>query len=286
MIPREWPPNAIRGLPPLARHDVGEVVAGHWHPGAVLALAGLLAAYLVARRRGTPEAGEHAREAAFLGGTGAAALAVLGPLAAWAEQVALSAHMLQHLVLTLLVPPLWLAGTPPRLLRPLLTRPGVARVGRRLTRPPVAFLLGGATLVAWHLPPLFEAALRHEGLHALEHATLLGSALLFWWPIAGPLPEWPRPAPPARLLYLLLCTLPMTAVAAPITLSARLLYPFYATEGMAALWPLDPRADQALAGTLMWMGGMAGALIAGTVVFFRWAAEEGREEAAALPDAD
>lgn len=263
----------------------------HWHPDVVAGLLALVALYAAAagplrRRYGWAAEPDRRALAAFAAGTLALATAVLGPLAEWAEHVALSAHMAQHLALTLVVPPLWLAGAPDWLLRPLLRLPGAAQAGHRLTRPVVAFGLAAGTLILWHLPPFFEAALRHEGLHALEHATLLGTALLAWWPVAGRLEAWPRPAPPARLLYLLLCPLPMTAVAAPITVAERVLYPFY--EGAAAAWPLSPRGDQELAGTLMWIGGMLAYLAAGTVVFFRWAVPEAREDAetgrAVLPE--
>ncbi|MGH7266075.1 MAG: cytochrome c oxidase assembly protein, partial [Candidatus Rokuibacteriota bacterium] len=145
-----------------------------------------------------------------------------------------------------------------------------------LTRPAVALGLASATLAVWHVPVFFEAALRDDALHALEHLTLLATALLAWWPLLGPLPEWPRLAPPARLLYLFLAMIAMSAVAAPITLADRVLYPFYERAGAA--WPLAARADQELAGIVMWMGGTLGYLIAGTLVFFRWAAAEERDE--------
>jgi putative membrane protein len=255
----------------------------HWHPSVVLGLGGLLALYLAGirplrrRHRWGPAPGP-ARIGAFLGGLGVLAVALLGPLAEWAERVALSAHMAQHLLLVLVAPPLLLLGAPDWLLRPLLRVPGVGPVGWLLTRPAVAFALGAAALVVWHMPSFYDAALRHEGLHILEHVTLLGTALLAWWPVCGQLPEWPRPGAPGRLLYLFLSTVPMTAAAAPITLADRVLYPFYAAAGRP--WPLGPQADQELAGTLMWIGGMVGYLVAGTIVFFQWAAREDAEETA------
>jgi putative membrane protein len=260
----------------------------HWHPEVALGLTALLAAYaagigpLRRRHRLGPPA-TPAQAAAFLAGTAVLAGAVTGPLAAWAEEVALSAHMTQHLLMTLVAPPLWLLGTPAWLLRPLTRVPGLDRAGRLLTRPAVALSASSAALTVWHLPRFYEAALRAAPVHALEHLTLVGTAVLFWWPVAGPLPEWPRPAPPARLLYLFLATVPMTAAAAPITLADGLLYPSYAAP--PAPWPLAPLADQELAGTLMWMGGMVGYLVAGTIVFFRWAGGEADgDPAAALAD--
>lgn len=259
----------------------------HWHASVILGLGGLLALYAagigpVGRRLGwAPPATPAGRGtvAAFVGGVAVAAVALLGPLAEWAERAALSAHMAQHLLLTLVVPALWLLGTPDWLLRPVLGVPGVARAGWALTRPTVAFALASTTLIVWHVPALYGAALEREAIHILEHLTLLGTALLAWWPIVGPLPEWPRAAPPAQLLYLFLCTLPMTVAAAPITLADRVLYHFYAET--QATWPLSPRADQELAGILMWLGGMLGYLVAGTIVFFRWARREDAEQGAA-----
>ena len=252
----------------------------HWHPEVALGLEGLILAYLVGvgplrRRRGWGPRPPAAQLAAFLGGTMVMAAALLGPLAELAEHVALSAHMAQHLLLTLVVPPLWLLGTPAWLLRPALRLPGVERAGRWLTRPAVAFFAGSVPLVVWHLPALYQAALLRVAVHVLEHLTLLGGGLLLWWPIAGTLPEWPRPASPARLLYLFLATIPMTIAAAPITLAGDVLYPFY--ESTRGAWPLDPRTDQEAAGILMWLGGTIGYLVAGTLVFFRWAGDEDAE---------
>jgi cytochrome c oxidase assembly factor CtaG len=253
----------------------------HWHPEVALGLEALLVAYILAtgffrRRLGLGPPPGRARVAAFLAGTAILAGALLGPLAEWAEHVALSAHMAQHLLMILVVPVLWLLGLPAWLLAPVARAPVAGRVGRWLTRPLPALALASAVQIAWHVPVAFDAALHVEGIHALEHVSLLATGLLLWWPVAGSAPEWPRPAPPAQLLYLFLATIPMMAIAAPITLADRLLYPYYAAA--ARPWPLPPLADQELAGVLMWVGGMLGYLIAGTVVFFRWAGPEARED--------
>jgi cytochrome c oxidase assembly factor CtaG len=259
------------------------MIVWHWHPEVAVGLAGLTALYLTGigplrRRRGWGPPPRARTVAAFLGGSLILAAATLGPLAEWAERTALSAHMLQHLLLTQLVPLLWLAGTPAWLVRSLLALPGLAAAGRVLTRPVPALGLAGAVLVLWHLPGPFEAALVRPSVHAVMHLTLLASAVLAWWPVAGPLPEWPRPAPPGQLLYLFAAMIVMSAVAAPITVAESLLYPAYAA---AAGWPLSPRADQELAGVLMWVGGALVYLAVATGVFFRWVAREAADEAPA-----
>jgi putative membrane protein len=253
----------------------------HWHPEVVLALEALVAGYVLAtgplrRRRGWGAPPGRGQVAAFLGGVAVLAVAVQGPLAEWAEHAALSAHMVQHLLLILAVPLLLLRGTPEWLLRPVARAPGLGRLGYWLTRPGTALGLAAAVQVTWHLPLAFDAALRVDTLHALEHGTFLATGLLFWYPVAGSVSEWPRPGPPAQLLYLFLATIPMMAIAAPITLAEDVLYPFYARTTVP--WPLGAPRDQELAGILMWVGGMFGYLVAGTVVFFRWAGPATRED--------
>ena len=215
----------------------------HWHPEVAIGLEALLVGYLLAtgplrRRRGWGPPPHRGRVAAFVGGTVILAGAVLGPLAEWAEHVALSAHMVQHLLMILVVPVLWLLGLPAWLLQPVARAPVVGRLGWWLTRPLPALALASAVQVAWHVPAAFDAALHVERVHALEHVSLLATGLLLWWPVAGSVPEWPRPAPPAQLLYLFLATIPMMAIAAPITLAEDLLYPVLRPRGPA----LAPRA--------------------------------------------
>ncbi len=212
--------------------------------------------------------GRAGRIAAFCGALGTGVLAVTGPLHELADRSLVSAHMLQHLLLTLVVPPLLLAGTPRWVLLPAVRLRPVARIGRTLTRPIPALATFSAVFAAWHVPFLYEWALRHHGVHAAEHLLLGASALLLWWPVLSPLPEWPRLHPAAQLLYLFVAGIPMVPVAAFITLSDQILYPFYGEAPWQ--WGLSPLADQRLGGVLMWVGGPMVFLIAMTIVYFRW----------------
>jgi putative membrane protein len=207
----------------------------------------------------------------------AAALLVIfaslnGPLHNLSDTYLFSAHMAQHLVLTLLFPPLLLYGTPAWVVRPILAPRWVTRLGQVLTRPVIAAATFTAPIVLWHVPVFYEAALRNHNLHILQHLVFLTTAVIMWWPVLSPVPELPRLPYPGQMLYLFLLGLPMSITGALITLSDSVLYPFYARA--PRVWDLGALADQQIGGLLMWVvGGLAlwGAM---TVVWFRWAVRE------------
>ena len=256
----------------------GEVIAAALLVGALY----LLAVGPLRRRHGWAGPVAPQRRLAFLGGLAVVLGALNGPLHALADHYLFSAHMVQHLLLTLAAPPLLLAGTPGWLLRPLLRGPGVARVVRALTRPLAASALYNVVLVAWHLPLFYDWALRDHGVHVLQHLMLMATALVLWWPVLSPLPELPRLPLPGQMLYLFLAGVPMVLVAALITLSDEPLFAFYAEA--PRLWGLTPLADQRAGGVIMWVPGSLVFLVAITIVFFRWVrAEAEREEAHGIP---
>ncbi len=252
--------------------------SGEVHPDVLLG-AGLLAlAYAVAWVRGPRLRGADA--ARFFGGLAALLLALNGPLHDLSDFYLFSAHMVQHLVLTLVVAPLLLAGTPgwvlDRVLAPLLR----ARAGRLLvrlgTRPVPALGLAAVALIAWHLPGPYNAALEHHRWHIVEHLVLLATSVTAWWPVLSR----SRLAPPlhygAQILYLFIFGMPMTVVAAMITGADHPLYPYYAAA--PRLWGLDPLVDQRIGGLIMWVPAGLIPLAAFTIVFFRWVAAEPDDE--------
>ncbi len=244
---------------------------GEWHAEVLAGLAAVAGLYLWAaraQRRRVPAG----RALAMAGGLAAFAAALNGPIHDLSENYLFSAHMVQHLLITLVGPPLLLAGIPPGMLSPLLRRAGIAPALERLTRLPVAFALYNVALVAWHLPGPYNAALEHHGLHIAEHLTFVATATLAWWPIVSPEPTLPRPPYGARMLYLFLLSLPMTAVAAFVTLAEDPLYPFYAAA--PRVWALSPLEDQRLGGVIMWVPASLAPIAAFTGIFFRWVAAE------------
>ena len=205
--------------------------------------------------------------------------ALNGPLHDLSDWYLFSAHMVQHLILTLVVPPLLLTGTPEwmadALLRPLLARPATASVVRTLTRPLPAFAAYAVALIGWHLPAPYNAALEIHGWHVIEHLMLLVTATLGWWPILSPSTLVPPLPYAAQLLYLFVFGMPMTVVAAMVTAAERVLYPFY--EAAPRITELTALADQRLGGVIMWVPSGLIPLAAFTAVFFRWVAAEAEE---------
>ena len=204
-------------------------------------------------------------------------LALNGPLHNLSDTYLFSAHMAQHLLLTLVFPPLLLYGTPASVVRPLLKPRWVMRVGRVVTRPLAAAILFTAPIVIWHVPALYEAALRNHNLHIVQHLIFLTTAVIMWWPVLSPVPELPRIPHLLQMLYLFLLGIPMSITGALITLSNSVLYPFYAAAPrVAGLSPLD---DQQIGGLLMWVLGGLMLWIVMTVIWFRYSVWDQRADA-------
>jgi putative membrane protein len=245
------------------------------HPEVLIGVALLATAWAVAARRHGIRLAS-GRAAAFAAGLLAALVALTGPLHDLAETALFSAHMVQHLLLTLAVAPCLLAGTPPALLDalvvPALRLPGAGWALRSLTRPVPALALHAAALAFWHLPGPYQAALEADRWHMVEHATLTGTAILAWWPVLSASHHLPALHHGARILYLFVFGFPMTIVAALVTGADHVLYPFY--ERAPRVLGLTPLEDQRLGGVLMWVPAALVPLIAFTVIFFRWVAAE------------
>ncbi len=201
---------------------------------------------------------------AFFGGVFAIFLATESPLDTF-DSLSLSAHMIQHLLLMMIAPPLLLIGDPllPLLrglpktwvkegIGPFLSWPILRRVFHWLTFPPVAWLIFALSTILWHLPALYELALRSPTWHGLEHACFLWTGILFWWNIILPgaaRPHWPKWT---IIPYLLLSDVINTIISALYIFSGELLYPSY---GVTHLGGLNPMTDQSLAGAIMWVPG-------------------------------
>jgi putative membrane protein len=195
-----------------------------------------------------------------------------GPVHDLSDYYLFSVHMVQHLVLTLVFPPLLLWGIPGWLLRPLATRPGVYPVARVLSRPWVAAALFSASLAFWHLSPYYDLMMRDHQVHIFTHLMFMVTATIMWWPVMSRVPELPRLQPLPGILYLFLVCLPMQVIGALITFAGENLYPWYAAASRT--WGLSPLDDQRLGGLLMWIPGNLWVFGAIAVLFFRWSKED------------
>ncbi|HWL39165.1 MAG TPA: cytochrome c oxidase assembly protein [Gemmatimonadaceae bacterium] len=267
----------------LFLHPVAVINWWRWsiHPSTALGIALLGALYLWAGyrlgRRPSPR-----QIGFFFSGLLVMFASLNGPIHDLSDGYLFSAHMVQHLILTLAMPPLLLAGTPGWMLRPLLANGFVAKAARFLTRAPIAFMVFNVIIAAWHLPPLYNAAMASHDIHILEHLMFMAAAVLMWWPLMSPLPELPRLAYPGQMLYSWLMTIPMSITAVYIAMADSVLYPAYSSA--PRILPLSPLEDQLLGALIMWIPGGIVFYIIMTVVFFKWNARGDDSTAGAQVD--
>ncbi len=248
-----------------------------WQPELVVITLLLAGFYLAAtspaaaRRRGD-DPYPAVQRGLFVAGLLVLYAGVGSPLDVLADHYLFSAHMLQHMLITMAAAPLLLAGTPAGLIRPWVRPPWIAAGLRTMTRPVVALLVFNAVFSGSHAPAIYDLTLRSAPVHFMEHAVFLVTALLMWWPILSPLPEFPRLSPPGQLLYLFVDGIAMTPVFALVTFSGRVLYAPYdhspTVLGMSAL------QDQQLGGVLMKVAAAVAYGAMFVVAFYRWAASE------------
>jgi putative membrane protein len=257
-------------------------LVGYTPPLSVLAgLIGLQVLYLLStgryrdripRSRPLPTP----RLAAFSCGVLVMSLALATPLDTLGDTYLFTAHMIQHLLLTLFAAPLLLAGTPGWLLRFVLQITYLTGFVRWARHPLVAFFSFNLVFTLAHVPSFYELTLADPFLHATEHLVFIGTAMLMWMPILSPVPDISAPYPAlGQVLYFFLQTIPASLLGALLSATGTAYYPTYVlAPRISALSAVE---DQQLGGLLMWVGGGLYFLIATGVVFFVWAS---REEAA------
>ncbi len=202
-----------------------------------------------------------------------------GPLHDLSDYYLFSAHMVQHLILTLMVPPLMILGTPAWMLRPLLRHPTVFAVAKRLTGYGACFAIFNVVLAFWHLPPMYNLALANHPVHIGQHLMFIVASVFMWWPLTSPLPELPRASYPIQMLYCFVMVIPMSVISIYIAMADTLLYPAYAVA--PRVWGVAPMMDQQYGGLIMWIPGGVFFYAVMTVVFFKWSGRGEDTEASA-----
>lgn len=224
------------------------------------------------------------REAlAFYAGQVSLLIALVSPVDRLSD-VLFSAHMTQHEILLVVAPPLLVLGKPPLALawaldpqpRSALLRwlnsPALTRLWRRLSAPLTILLVHGLVLWLWHIPSWFEAALRNEWIHAVQHASFLATAVVFWWGVTRG--RYGRGGYGMASAFVFATAMHTSILGALLTVASRLWYPLYAQRGEP--WGVDVVEDQRLAGLIMWIpaGVLLGVLA--LALFAAWLGESAR----------
>jgi putative membrane protein len=213
-------------------------------------------------------------------------LALISPLA-WLSEVLFSAHMTQHEILMLVSAPLFCFARP--LIAALWAMPHgwrersgrftrrrhVARTWRAITSPLVVFLVHTLALWVWHIPALFEAALRDAGVHALQHLSFLLTAALFWWGMMHG--RYGRIGYGVAVLYVFLTAVHSSVLGALLTVAPSVWYPWYSASAMT--WQVSALHDQQLAGLIMWVPSGVIFIVLGLALFAAWLGESERRAA-------
>jgi putative membrane protein len=265
----------------------------NWQPGIIIGVIVIQIAYLYAigplrEKYHLAPAVKNSQVVLFLVGVYVIFFALFSPLDKLGDSYLFSAHMVQHLLITVIGPPLMVLGIPSWLVTPLLRWRWVVQAGKFLLNPMVTFSLFNAAFWIWHAPPLFVAAIYNKPLHLLEHVIFMGTALLYWWPVFSSLSQedyaaavgitqgtdgakavygWPRLPLVGQILYLFLGGMPTVLLGAGLTFTPPLYAPYIHGQH---LWGLSPETDQQLGGLLMWVPGNILFIVYVSILFIRW----------------
>ena len=219
------------------------------------------------------------RLASFAGGLLAIVLALESPVDAFGVLL-LQAHMIQHLLLIAVAPPLLLLAQPvlplmrglPRwifkdAIGPFLASSELKQLGRAIIHPVVTWITFSAAIVVWHTPRLYDLALQSAGWHQVEHACFFWAAVLFWWPVIGVWPSHPIWPEWAMIPYLLAAGMVNMGLSAVLSFSDHVIYASYALA--PRLWGISAVEDQAAAGGIMWVPGSIAMLVPAAILGMR-----------------
>ncbi len=244
----------------------------NWEPSILIGTVLITGLYLYAigplRKRYFPEEPvKTGQTVSFLLGVFFMFLSLVSPLDELGDSYLFSAHMVQHLVLTMIGPPLLVIGTPGWFIKPLVRNKIAFRVAKALTYPAVAFVLYNVDFWLWHAPPLYNATLENQNIHILEHLTFIVFGILNWWPMFSQSKDLPRLSIGGQVLYLFLSGMPSVLLGAGLTFSPPLYAPYIAAP---RVWGISAATDQQLGGLIMWVPVSISYIVVMSVLFIRW----------------
>ena len=262
---------------------VSLLTAWQAEPGSVILLVAIEGLYLLGvgplrERNNWADDVEPRQVATFTLGVLVLFLALVSPIDAASDNYLFSAHMLQHVLLTLIAPPLMVLGTPDWLIRPLLRPNWSFRCARAATHPIGAFLVFNIVFSLWHVPALYNLSLQNGVVHVLEHAMMIATAMVMWWPLTSTMPELPRVSYPMRMMYLFGLSVAQIIVFGALTFAGEPLYRFYAEA--PRITAMSVLTDQQVGAIIMKVGGGMLFMTLLIVTFYRWYGESERERKA------
>lgn len=207
-------------------------------------------------------------------------IALLSPIDYIGDRFLFSVHMIQHLLLASLWPPLILLATPDWLVRPLFRRSLLGPLALFATAPVVAIGLFNLDMDLWHLPALYDLTLTDSSIHIIEHLTFMAFGLINWWPVLSPLPEQ-RLSYPIQLLYLFADAMLLMAPSLVLTFSPVAFYTPYTLA--PRLWGISALTDQSVGGLIMWYPGDLPYAVWLVIAFYRWFEGGGTRDEASWP---
>jgi cytochrome c oxidase assembly factor CtaG/cytochrome c2 len=266
---------------PLAPHDL--LRAWSFEPGVAIPIAlagGLYVKGLNTELRRATRARDRIRFGAAMFGTGwiVLVIALISPVHRLGESL-FSAHMVQHELLMTVAAPLLVLARPVvpflwsvpigvrRTLGDVFTRGKFQAIWRIISLPSLATVIHGAAIWAWHAPPLYNAALRSEWMHALQHVSFFGTALLFWWALIHGRTR--RTGYGLSIILVFFTAVHTTILGALLALSEISWYSVYSSS-LTVPWGLSPLEDQQLGGLIMWVPATVAYLVAALALFVSW----------------
>jgi putative membrane protein len=252
-----------------------------WEPSILIGTALIIGLYLYAigwfAERHGYERVSRGKALAFVLGVDIIFLALVSPLDRLGDKYLFSAHMVQHLLLTMVGPMLMVIGTPEWFLRPIVRNKVLFAVARFLTYPAVAFVLFNGVFFLWHAPALYDATLINSTLHIFEHLTFIIFGILFWWPLLSPSKDLPRLSMGGQVLYLFLGGMPCVLLGAGLTFAPPLYTPYIAAP---RAWGISAATDQQLGGLIMWVPVNISYIIVMSALFISWMQKKEAEQGA------
>ena len=251
----------------------------HWHPHleVVFGLILVQCAYLYGtgpyrKKQPIPQPLNPRQTIMFTVGTFIIFLSLTSPLHILSDHYLFSAHMLQHVLITLISPPLLILGTPDWLVSKLFQPQWSEMVFKRIFHPLGAIVIFNMIFSIWHLPVLYDLSVTHHWVHIFEHSLFIIASIIMWWPICSQVQSIPKLPYPIQMLYLFAMSLAQVIVFGIVTFAREPIYQHYIDA--PRIWNISALTDQQLGGILMKVGSGFLFLLLIIIAFFKWFEED------------